>query len=383
VNIKAIREQIHSNPELGNQEFETSELIQSALSAIDIPHVSMAGTGVVGLIDNGKPATLLLRADMDALPIQETTGLPFASKNNGVMHACGHDMHIAMLLGAAERLMQNRDKLNCNIKLVFQPDEEGDGGARRMIEQGVLENPHVDAAIAFHVWPEFEYGTVGTKIGEMTATCDEFEIVIKGKGGHVAKPQFTNNPITPAFELGYRLKHLTVDFPHILDVTNINSGSGSPNVVPDIMTLSGSMRVAEPKLRTFIPELIKELCEEIEAKYDVSYVFTPKFQLQYPPMVNDEQLTGYAEKVIKNHATTRRLERPYFIAEDFACFSEKAPSTLILLGCCPPDRLGQNDLHQSDMMVDERTLQLGVDLFTDIAMNYCIDKIMQRQVCFR
>lgn len=367
--IKEIREQIHQYPELGNKEFKTSALIEAYLKTLGVPIQKIAGTGLVVLLDNKKADTILLRADMDALPINENSGLKFSSKVPGIMHACGHDAHIAILLGTIKKLLDCRHLLNYNIKFAFQPNEEGSGGAQRMIDEGILENPSVSAAFALHVWPEFETGVVGIKSGSLTATCDEYTIEVIGKGGHVAKPESNNNPIVATTDLIMLMNSLEIAQPHILEVTSIHAGSGALNIVPENCRIQGSVRVVSPEFRHIMSEKIIEVCEIIESRYDVECIFTPQYMLQFSPMINDDGLAQCSKQIISKHTIVKELEKPYFIAEDFACFSSHIPSLLMLLGCSTRDLLGNNELHQSNMIVDEHAIDLGINILTEIVLN--------------
>ena len=351
MDIKSIYELLHKNPELGNQEYVTANIIESFLNSLHIPYVKMLETGIVGFIDKGKSKTIILRAEMDAIKI-----------NGKVIHACGHDMHVAMLLGVAEKLLCA--DIECNVKLVFQPDEEGYGGAERMIDKGVLDS--VSSCFAMHVWPEFEFGEVGLKVGELTSTCDFFEIEVLGKGGHVAKPDYYVNPISIAFDIAKRLEKIKLNEPFLLDITSINADEqeGTANAVPNICKLRGSMRVVNAEKRYELSEKIENNCRNYNCKY------TPTFLTQYPPMINDERLINLVQKAISKYVKIIKIDKPYFIAEDFACFSEKIPSTLILLGCTPKEKLGNNELHTQDLIIDERTLQLGIDLWEKIVRDY-------------
>jgi amidohydrolase len=358
---------------LGSKEYKTSALIEDYLKTLGLSVQKMAETGIVVYLDNKKNDTILLRADMDALPIQENTGLKFSSEVPGAMHACGHDVHVAMLLGTIKKLLDCKNLLNYNIKFAFQPNEEGSGGAQKMIDEGILENPTVSAAFAFHVWPEFETGVVGIKSGCLTATCDDYTIEVIGKGGHVAKPETNNNPIVAAAELIMLIKTLEFTEPHILDVTSIHAGSGAINIVPENCMIQGSMRVISPKFRHMISKKIREICKTIEKRYEVECKFTPQYMLQFSPMINDNSLAEFSKEIVSKFAIVKELEKPYFIAEDFACFSSYIPSMLILLGCSPKDRLGNNDLHKSNMIVDEHAIDLGINIFTDMVLNFSMD----------
>ena len=267
------RRDLHRLPELGLYVPETSLYVQSVLGELGVPfHTLLDGNAVVGLIEGAGPGKCIaLRADMDGLPVREETGLPFAS-TNGNMHACGHDGHMAMLLGAAAWLVTHRESFTGSIKLLFQPAEESPGGAKPMIEAGCLENPHVDAVFGLHagaISTELPEATVGFRSGPLMAAVDKLQIVVHGKGGHAAYPQTTVDPITLAAELVLALQTLVSREkspfdPLVLSITCINGGRGM-NVIPDSVELLGTVRTMNPDTRVWLARRIREVSEQLAA----------------------------------------------------------------------------------------------------------------------
>ncbi|MBV8594634.1 MAG: amidohydrolase, partial [Candidatus Eremiobacteraeota bacterium] len=262
--VIAWRREIHAHPELGFQEHRTSALVERELAAAGIDTMRMVTTGVVGTIKGTRPGkTLLLRADMDALPLDERSGESFSSTSPGVMHACGHDAHTAMLLGAAVSLAAQRDRIAGTIKFVFQPAEEGPGGAKPMIDAGVLENPRVDAAVMIHVLPLLETGVVGWRTGPMMASADEFRLEIGGRGGHAAAPHLGVDTIPVAAEIVGALQRITsreVDPLENVVLSNgtIHGGQRS-NIIADRTELTGTVRCLNETVRTSIPQRIERI----------------------------------------------------------------------------------------------------------------------------
>jgi amidohydrolase/hippurate hydrolase len=301
-----IRRVLHQHPELAWHETETSKFICDYLSKLNIPFVSnVAKTGVVGLIEAPVAArTLILRADMDALPIIEKTGLPFASVRGGIMHACGHDAHVAMLLGAAKQIMKNRDKLNANIKLVFQPAEEGNNGAETMIKEGVMTGG-VIGAVALHVDPTLPTGFIGLKKGAAMAANDAFEIVLKGMGGHGATP--SKNSALPYIcaqivDNLYSIVARRFDpiESAVIAVCNIDCGT-TFNVMPSEATIRGTIRSFADDIRELAPVYIEQIVGCLAAAYDIEFEFN-RIKMHAPVVNNSEmvdKVAGNAENIAK------------------------------------------------------------------------------------
>jgi amidohydrolase len=297
-----IRRTLHANPELAFEEHETSALVQSVLGELDIEmRTNVAKTGVVGLLRggkaNGSSKCVALRGDMDALPIHEETGLEFASRNAGKMHACGHDSHTAMALGAAMILSEMREELAGTVKFLLQPSEEKlPGGAKFMIEEGALENPHVDAIFGQHVAPKVPAGEVGFYPGTMLASADEIYITIKGRSGHAAMPHTSIDPIVAACELVVALQKVisrTIDpfRPGVLTIGKIEGGSAT-NIIPEQVKLEGTLRAMDEEWRRAthrkIEEIIQGVCLANGTEYDLD------IRLGYPALENDPWATGIA-----------------------------------------------------------------------------------------
>lgn len=336
--LQEIRRHLHQHPELAHEEYETQLLVESVLDDIGIEHHRLAGTGVVGLIQGAYPGkTVLLRADMDALPVLERAEVPYRSLNEGKMHACGHDGHTAGLLGAAMILNELKESLHGNVKLMFQPAEETDGGAQLMIEEGILENPAVDAAFGLHLGGHLEHGQVQVRHGAMFGAPDEFEITIHGQGGHAASPEQTIDPISigvqfiqnAQFILTRRLDPVK---PAVISFTTFHAGTGL-NVIPETAQIGGTIRTLYPETREavslYLEETLRNLCEVNGAAYD--YAYMPS----YPPLINDDAMTHFAQRaLIKQFGEASVSEQPFASlgAEDFAYLAEAVPSSYYYVG---------------------------------------------------
>ena len=363
--IIALRRQLHSAPELGFNEVRTGEIIAGCLEKLGISvQTGVAKTGVVGLLrgqTTGK--TLLIRADMDALPIQERSQHDYASQNPGVMHACGHDVHMAMALGVAKVLSANKHALKGNVKFVFQPAEEAIGGALPMIEQGVMENPKVDGAVALHVW-DLPLGTVGVKTGSVTAATDFFDITITGKGGHGAKPELCINPITAATQLVGKINQIEAPQCFVATVCSIKGGEGD-NTVPDTCRVKGTVRTLDMETRQLVHEritgLAKAVADEIGAAASIDYRFL------YPPTINHEGMTQMFEQSARQVLGLDSVifqEKVDMTGEDFAYFAQLVPACYIRLGGAGAP------LHTDKFDVDEACIPLGIELMCDFVLRF-------------
>ena len=336
--VKRIRRQLHAHPELGHEEFETQKLVIETLNALGIPNHPLAGTGVVGLIEGNHPGkTVLLRGDMDALPIHELADVEYKSTVDGLMHACGHDGHTAGLLGAAMVLNQMKDDIHGRVKLMFQPAEETDGGAEPMIREGLLEEPKVDAAFGLHLAGHLPHGTLQVRYGAMYGAPDEFELVIHGRGGHAASPEQTIDPIAIAVQIISNAQFLLTRRldpvkPAVISFTKIHAGEGL-NVIPETCSVGGTIRTLYPDTRAFVSTeletIIRSLCEVHGATY--SFNFMPS----YPPLINDDAMTDLAKQALQAQMGTSLVSDapfPSLGAEDFAFLAEAVPSSYYLLG---------------------------------------------------
>lgn len=334
-----LRETIHMYPEDGFSEFTTSKIIIEELEKLGIKvQKNVAKTGVVGLIEGkyqGK--TVLLRADMDALKIQEQADVEYKSKIDGMMHACGHDGHVAGLLGAAMILNELKDNLHGNVKLVFQPAEERDGGALPMIEEGVLENPKVDAAFAAHLWGYLNEGEVHLKEGAMMASPDIFNIKVIGKGGHGAVPQESIDPIVITCQIVNSLQTIVSRKINPLDPVVITcgriQGGDCHNVIPNEVELEGTIRTFNEETRNWVPKVMEDLIRGITTSQGAAYEF--KYEPKYPALINDKYMTSFAKESLKKVVGEENvfdLKEPNMGGEDFAYFAQKVPSAFIFVG---------------------------------------------------
>jgi hippurate hydrolase len=367
--IVALRRDIHREPELGFDTKKTAEKVLGALDGLPLDVKSgVAENGIVATLQGeGDGPTVGLRADMDALPIHEETGLPFASEIDGKMHACGHDGHTSMLVGAAHALSGMRDRLDGTVKFFFQPAEEGGGGGKVMVEEGAADD--VSSIFALHLWPGLPFGTAGTKAGPIMAAADAFEMTVKGKGGHGAFPHQTADAIAMAAQIVTALQTVVsreVDpvEPAVLTVGEIGAGSAF-NIIPETARLAGTVRTLNEDLRRKMPVRIEQISRGVaggmrgdaELDYDFSY----------PVTMNDEGAAQHALGVIRDlfgEENALELPNPSMGGEDFAFFLEKIPGAFIWLG------VGEDVsfLHTPTFAFDEEILPLGSALLTALAL---------------
>ncbi len=384
--IVAIRRHLHENPELSFQEIETSKYIASKLSEYAIPYkTGIVETGIVALIKGKNPTkkVIALRADMDALPITETNSCVYKSKNNGVMHACGHDVHTACLLGAAKILNDLKAEFEGTIKLIFQPGEEKlPGGASLMIKEGVLESPKVEAVFGQHVFPSMEKGKVGFRKAMYMASTDELYITVKGKGGHAAMPAEYNNPLLIASALLLELNKNFMETPpaySTLEADNLRYptvlafgkiiGNGATNVIPDEVKLEGTFRTMNEKWRGEAHQKMQTIANEIAKRYNAVIEF--HIEKGYPFLVNDEKLTSKAQIAAEEFLGKENVEElPIrMTAEDFAYFSQQLPSCFYRLGTGNKLKGITSGVHTSTFDIDEQALEVGAGLMAWLALN--------------
>lgn len=376
--IVKIRRCIHENPELGMEENETSKLVAKELEKLGLEvETGVANTGVVGLLrgkEEGK--TILLRADMDALPITEKTGLEFSSKNDGKMHACGHDVHTSILLGVAKVLTEMKDEIKGNVKFVFQPAEEMNptGGARYMIEEGVLENPKVDAAFALHVWGE-KVGTVAVRRGTMMAQSDRLFITVKGKASHASQPQNGDDAILAAAQILVALQSIisrNVDPMEsaVITVGTIKGGTRY-NVLCDEVVLEGTVRTFNEKVAEMMPgkitNLAQNIAEAMGCSAEVEYV------KGYSMTSNNEELADIAIESFKDILGEENViipEHPASGSEDFSEFTKSVPSVFYWLGLESDKNIGKTTLHNPNLVVDEDCIPVGIKSMSKLALDY-------------
>ncbi|MGC6428983.1 MAG: M20 metallopeptidase family protein [Flavobacteriales bacterium] len=375
--VVEMRRHLHKNPELSFKEFKTSEYIQQKLDEFGIEYESgIVKTGVVALIKGKNPETkcLALRADIDALPIKETNQTSYCSINDGVMHACGHDVHTASLLGVAKVLNHTKDLWNGTVKLIFQPGEEIlPGGASLMIEQGVLENPQVDVILGQHVSPEILSGKVGFKAGMFMASADELYFKVIGVGGHAAIPNDSINPLKIASKIISSLyDHFEDQENIILSLGAINGGTLG-NIVPEQVKMKGTFRAMDEKKRKDSHEKIRSICNEIANEFGGGCEVD--IRLGYPFLKNDVSLTEWS---VKNAKTVLNesdiLEIPKrMTAEDFAYYSHLVPSCFYRLGVGFENQEPKK-LHNSNFDIDESALLTSVKLMSTLAINWLLQK---------
>ncbi|MGB9694384.1 MAG: M20 metallopeptidase family protein [Caldisericaceae bacterium] len=372
--VVSLRRDFHMYPEIGFEERRTSRIVQEYLRNVGIDVSTVAGTGVLGYLDAGKTKTLLLRADMDALPIQELNDVPYKSKNAGIMHACGHDAHTAMLLVASKIISKHRDELNVNVKFAFQPSEEKDpGGAIKMIEEGILENPSVDRAFGLHLGNFFPAGTVYIKNGPFMAEPDSFVIKIKGKGGHGAYPHKSVDPILIASQIVVSLQSIVsreidpIDSV-VVTVGKISSGDAF-NVIPETAILEGTVRTIEESVAKSMPgrieRIAKNIAKALGGDAELSYSFG------YPPLVNDEESANYVRKIAATVVGGDNVvEAPISMGgEDMAYFLQKVKGAYFWLGSSNKEKGLDKPHHSAFFDFDEDVLAIGVELHTRLALN--------------
>ena len=368
--IKGYREHLHANPELSFQEFNTMNFVSEQLTKIGIPHEkNVAGTGVVGII-RGTHHSLAqscigLRADLDALPILEANNVPYRSNVDGVMHACGHDVHTSILLGAAELLFELKNELPHPVKLIFQPGEEmHPGGASLMIEAGVLENPKVSRMYGLHVFPELPAGQVGLKEGLYMASSDEIHLQIQGVGGHGALPEKCINPLMMGAEFVLKAQELIIekasdDIPTVLSFGRFEA-LGSTNVIPSSAEIKGTFRTMNEEWRAEAHQLLEKLAESISLKYNGKANL--KISKGYPFLVNSIELTQNLNATFNEVLGDENVkELPIrMTAEDFAFYSQKIPVCFFRLGTCFSDGRENFSVHHPNFDVDMESLKIGV-----------------------
>ena len=364
------RRYFHQHPELGFKEHITAKIIADKLKSYGIEVKTGIGkTGVIGdLHGTGGGKTIALRADMDALPVKETCDVSYKSQNDGVMHACGHDGHMAMLLGAAKILSQKRDLLKGNIRFIFQPAEEGQGGARYMIEDGCLEN--VDEIYGMHLWNYQPYGEIGVKSGPIMAAADIFDITIEGVGGHGAMPQGTVDAIVVASNLIMNLQTIVSRNTDplesaVITVGKINGGHGF-NVIADEVKLRGTVRAMTEENRLLVKNRMQEIIDGVARASGAKIVMD--YQEGYPPTIND---VGASQKVVQaaNKIVSKGAIEPYLTmgAEDFSYYLQKIPGCYFFIGSAPYDKEQMSVPHHcSHFDIDERALLVGTSVFVQL-----------------
>jgi len=373
-----MRRYLHTIPETAFQEVETSKFIAKTLSELDGVEVKtgIAKTGVVGLLKGNGSKTIALRADMDALPVTEKNDVQYKSQHKGKMHACGHDGHMSILLGTAMILSRMRDELKGNVKFIFQPSEESlPGGAKQMIEEGVLENPKVDAILGLHSDPTIKTGRVGYKPGELMAFTSEFTILLHGKGGHAAEPHRSVDPIVMASDVIQEIQKIPSRWigplqPVVVTIGAIHGGT-TFNIIPDEVELKGTVRLLNMHLVDLTEKKIHDIVKQITKLYGGSFDFD--FVRGYPVLKNDKKFTLFASKVISEllgEKNAIELEKPLMGGEDFAYYLQKVPGTFLRLGTGNEQKNTTFPWHHSKFNIDEDALPIGVSVFVQCAIDF-------------
>lgn len=364
-----IRHHLHAHPELSYQEYETSKFVQNKLKEFGIPFEVKATTGVVGLIKGKNPdkRIIALRADMDALPIKEENDVPYKSKNEGVMHACGHDVHTTCLLGAAKILQELKNEWEGTVKLIFQPGEEKNpGGAYLMIKDGVLENPKPQGILALHVHTMMDTGKLSFRGGQVMASADEIYITVKGKGGHAASPHLTVDPILISSHLIIALQQLISRNnnpfnPSVLSITSFNGGN-TTNVIPNEVKMMGTFRAMDETWRFKAHDLIKKLCTDLVSS--MGGTVDLHIDVGYPSVLNNEQLTATAMKKASEYLGADNVSETELRmgAEDFGYYAQQIPACFYRLGTMNAAKGITAGVHTPVFNIDENAIEVGMGM---------------------
>jgi amidohydrolase len=372
--IVSDRRIIHASPELKYQETKTAALVEARLSDLGIEHRGgVGGTGVIGLVRGARPGrTVLLRADMDALPITEESDAPYVSRNVGVMHACGHDAHTAMLLGAARILQKRRSELGGTVKLMFQPAEEGGAGAVKMINEGLLENPPVDAAFAIHTGHDFQTGSMVARAGPLLAGSNSFTITVTGRGGHASRPHTTVDPVVVASQIVVALQTLVSrevepGVPAVITLGALLAGT-TFNVIPDRAQILGTIRTYDAgvmeRLEARIETVAKGVASALRAEAKV------EIHMHYPPTINNEAMVELAGGALRRLNLDVVQGAPIMGAEDFSFVLQRVPGAMLMLGVRDPSWTQPKPAHTAQFDLDEDALPLGTAAYIAMALEF-------------
>jgi amidohydrolase len=370
----AVRRHLHTHPELSMVEHETAALVARELGLLGLDDVrtGVGETGVVGILRGGKPGpTTLLRADMDGLPIQEVTGVPYASTRAGVMHACGHDGHVAILLAAAKTLAARRAEVPGTLVFCFQPGEEGHAGAVKMMKDGVLDDPHVDRTFALHLYSGLDTGKIGVRDGPYFASADEFDLIIRGKGGHGAMPQNSFDPIVAGAQMVTMLqtvvsREIAPKDPAVITVGQFTSGT-TFNVIPDEAHLKGTVRAFDAAIRKSMPERMERIIKGVAAALRVDYEFT--YHWSYPPTVNDKVMNDVVREVGRAVLGAENVVEHDIVmwAEDMSFMQEQRPGAYFIVGSRGGASTGVPH-HNARFDLDEGSLDVGYAMMVALGL---------------
>lgn len=365
---------LHMHPELSEEEVKTADYICQTLESHHIPYKrGIAGQGITALVAGKGPGCIGTRADMDALPVTEDSGLPYTSANSGVMHACGHDMHMAILLGTGIVLKEIEDQLPGSVKLIFQPAEETIGGAYQMIKEGVLTEPAVSAVIGLHVDPTCETGSILLRSGPMNAAVNDFTMVIKGKQCHGAQPERGIDPIVIAADIIMNLQTVASRFtpatnPVVVSIGRIQGGTAC-NIIPGEVMLQGTLRAIENETFRSIQERVQQLAAGIAAAYGASVTFS-WMETPFPPLINDDSIVKIIEETADSclgSGKVHHMAEPSMGADDFAFFTEAASGAYFNLGCTPAGKTAY-PVHNEHFVADEEAILSGIKIEVHTAL---------------
>ncbi len=369
--VVELRRSVHRHPELGFQEHATAALVEAELEHLGIEHRRVAGTGVVAVLRGAKPGRVAgLRADMDALPLDERTGLPFSSEVPGAMHGCGHDAHTAMLLGAAHVLAAHRKDLHGSVVFLFQPAEEGPGGAQPMIDEGVLDDPRVDAIAMLHVDVRLETGAVSVTPGPVSASSDELAIVIRGRGGHGAAPHTALDAIPPSAAIVLALQNIasreTDPLGSVVVTIGTIQGGYRNNVIADEVRMTGTLRAHDPLIGEQLEARVRRIAQGVAAAYGAQAEV--EVTHGYPPVVNDAALAEQFAAYLREEGLRVLALPPTMGAEDFAYFAQRVPGVLVRLGIRNEAQGSVYPGHSAEFRIDEAALPIGVRTLVAFAL---------------
>jgi amidohydrolase len=372
--LVATRRRLHANPELSMVEHETAAFVAAQLAALQLDEVrtGVGKTGVLGTLRGGKPGPVtLLRADMDALPVSELNEVAYRSQRNGVMHACGHDGHVAILLAAARTLAARRAEVPGTLVFCFQPGEEGHAGAKQMIDDGALENPHVDRTFALHLYSGLEVGKIGVRDGAFFASADEFDLVIRGKGGHGAMPQLAVDPVVAGAHVVTTLqtivsREIAPKDPAVVTVGAFASGT-TFNVIPDEARMKGTVRAFDAEVRRSMPERMERVIEGLANALRFDYEF--EYHWSYPPTVNAKEINAIVREVGRSELGAENVVEHDIVmwAEDMSFMQEVRPGAYFIVGSRGDERSSFAH-HNARFDIDERALDVGYRMMVALGL---------------